>query len=488
MKKLSIFSIAAALLFASCTKDMSSTLNRDPKKSSTGIGGALFLQGQLNLTNTYNTTSVGIAPFRVLSQEWTENTYTYEANYNFSAYNAPGNFWNNLYVNSIHNLELAKQSFPTNFQGTPGQLRNDLIITDIHEIYAYYMAMATYGNIPYSQAQNPSIPFPKYDDAKTVYADLLTRIDTCIAGLSTNDDAMGSEDQIYGGDPSMWKKFAASLKLKMAMLNAKNDPTTTAKKVNEAIATGVFTSNSDNALFSYDPASPGNSNPIWNALSYSGRHDFGPSNLIVNTMVGWNDPRLPFYFTLYNGAYVGGIPGFANNSFGKYSDFCCSSNNSLLYSASLPGDILDYAEVEFYLAEAAAQKFINDNPETHYNNAITASIQSWGGSANDAATYLAQPAVKYSDATTTLSWQQVIGYQEWISNFNRNWDSWTAIRRLGYPNIDVVNPPFAANGNFPLRLYYPPNEKTSNPTNAAAAIAALPGGKDVVSAKLFWVP
>jgi hypothetical protein len=483
MKKFSIFAITAALFLAGCTKDISNTLNKNPKAASTGIGGALFLQGELNLTNAYNTTSISVAPFRVLSQEWTENTYTYEANYNFSAYNSPSGFWNALYISSIHNLQLAKQAFPTNFLGTPAELRNDVIITDILQIYAYYMAVATYGNIPYSQSENDNIPFPKYDDAKTVYADLLTRIDTCIAGLNVSESAMGSEDQIYGGDVPSWKKFAASLKLKMAMLGAVSDPTTTAKKVNEAVATGVFTSSADNALFSYDPSNPTNSSPLWNALAFSGRHDFGPSNLLVNTMNGWNDPRLPFYFTKYNGQYVGGVPGFSNN-FGKYSDFCCSANNSLTYSPGLPGDILDYTEVEFYLAEAAAQGFTTDLPATHYNNAVTASIVNWGGAASDAATYLAQPAVAYSPA----NWKQMIAYQEWIANFDRNWDSWTDIRRLGYPNINTVNPPTTPASLFPVRLYYPPNEVTSNPTNCAAAIAALPGGLDKVTAKLFWEP
>jgi hypothetical protein len=485
MKKISIAIITAAtLLGAGCTKNMSVALNQNPKASSTGIGTALFLQGELNLTNTYNTTSVSVAPFRVISQEWNENSYEYESTYNLSYYNSPGNFWNNLYVNTIHNLNLAKQSFPVGFQGTAGELRNDIIITDVLEIYAYYMLVATYGDIPYTEAENVTIPFPKYDDAKAVYADLLTRIDTCIAGLDITQGAMGTVDQIYGGSTPEWLKFAASLKLKMAMLNAATDPATTKTKVGEAIATGVFTSNGDNALFSYDPSTPGNSNPIWNALSYSGRHDFGPGGLLVNTMNGWNDPRLPFYFTQFNGAYVGGIAGNPNNSFGSYSDFCCSVNLTNLYDPGFAGDLLDYAEVEFYLAEAAAQGFTADAPATHYNNAITASIESWGGAPSDAATYLAQPAVNYATATGT--WAQIIGYQEFIANYNRNWDSWTAERRLGYPNINVVNPPQGASTSFPLRFTYPPNETTSNPTNTAAAVATLPGGLDALTAKLFW--
>lgn len=486
MKKLSILSIAAAsLLLVNCTKNLDS-LNHDPKNASTPIGYALFTQGQLNLTNTVTTTSISIAPFRVLAQEWTENSYVYEANYNIAQYNSPGGFWNNLYVNSIHNLVLAKAAYPNNFLGTAAQLRNNLIICDLLEVYAYDMLVATYGNIPYSQSMNSTIPFPKYDDAKTVYADLLLRVDSCIAGLNTSADAMGSADLVYGGNATSWLKFAASLKLKMALLLASVDPATATKKIGEAISTGVFTSNADNALFSYDPASPSNSNPIWGALVNSGRHDFGPCNLLVNTMVGWNDPRLPNYFSPYPtaGSYVGGVPGLPSNAHGSYSDF-----SQQLQQANLPGDLMDYSEVEFYLAEAAAQGFISDDPALHYNNAITASIQFWEGAnynPSDATTYLAQPSVKYS--TAVGSWQQKIGYQEWIAYYNRNWEAWTLIRRLGQPNVNGINPPLQPASGYPIRYTYPPNERTSNSINWAAAVAALPGGADVVTAKLFFMP
>lgn len=480
MKKLSIISLSFTLLIAGCTKDISS-LNVDPKSSSTAIPTAVFLQGEKNLVDANTSTSVGSAPFRVLSQEWTENAYTYEANYNLAAYQSPDGWWNSLYVNALHNLDEAKQSFPVNFKGDAVTLRNDLDITDLLEVYTYYLLIGTYGDVPYSQALNTEIPFPKYDDAKTIYTDLLIRVDSCISGLNTSEGAMGSADQIYNGNTTEWMKFAASLKLKMAMLVADEDPTTAASKVNEAIQTGVFTSNGDNALFAYDPASPANSNPIWNALVLSGRHDFCPTNLLINTMFGWNDPRLPLYFTQFpanSGNYKGGIPG-AGNGYGTTSDF-----SSQLQQPGFPGDILDYPEVEFYLAEAAARGFITGSAATYYNNAITASIEFWGGSANDAATYIAQPSVAYATATGT--WQQKIGYQEWIAFYNHNWDSWTLIRRLGFPDLDVVNPPVSAQGNLPLRYYYPTNETTSNPTNWAAAVAKIPGGQDVVSAKLFW--
>jgi hypothetical protein len=153
----------------------------------------------------------------------------------------------------------------------------------------------------------------------------------------------------------------------------------------------------------------------------------------------------------------------------------------------LPADLLDYPEIQFYLAEAVERGFIPGTAATYYNNAVTASIQFWGdNNPADATAYLAQPSVNYTTAAGT--WRQKIGYQEWIASYNRNWESWTLIRRLGYPDINVVSPPVGAVSSFPLRLYYPINEVSSNPINWAAATKLIPGGQDVVTAKLFWMP
>lgn len=261
------------------------------------------------------------------------------------------------------------------------------------------------------------------------------------------------------------------------------DATTAARKAQEAIAAGVFQSNDDNALFAYDAGAVSNSNPIWQDLiNQANLHYYGPSNYFINTLIQWNDPRLPLLFTKDpNGNYSGGTVGTGNSS------TALSSFSAQWLSPSFSGDLLDYSEAQFLLAEAVERGFSsNGTAQQYYNNAITASILFWGGNTTDAATYLAQPAVAYN--TATGDWRQKIGYQKWIAFANRNWDSWTEIRRLGYPNLDVVNPPVGANGNLPLRFYYPPAEQSSNPANWENAVQALPGGQDVVSAKLFWKP
>jgi len=473
------FCISSCL--SSCTKNLTD-LNDDPKSSVSAPSASVFLAGEKGLVDIYSADNWSSAPFRVIAQVWTMNTYNNITHYQFATDNPSGGWWTAIYTNALSNLSQAKTLYATDVLDSNTR-RNDGIITDILEVYAYSLLVNSFGNVPYSQALNRTIPFPAYDDAKTVEYDLLLRLDTAIAGLNAAYGSFGEADQLYQGNIVQWKKFAATLKLKLALLIADTDPTTAATKVQEAVATGVFTSNADNAALPYDASAVINSNPIWQDLiNGANLHYYSPASYFIQTLQGWNDPRLPLYFTKDpNGDYSGGIAGAGNTA------TTLSSFSSQWLSAAFPGDILDYSETEFLLAEAVERGIaVGGTAQQYYDSAVTASIEYWGGSAADAQTYLLQPAVAYATATGT--WRQKIGYQKWIAFANRNWDAWTEIRRLGYPDLDVVSPPVGAIGDLPLRLNYPPAEQTSNPTNWAAAVKALPGGQDILSAKLFWQP
>ena len=141
---------------------------------------------------------------------------------------------------------------------------------------------------------------------------------------------------------------------------------------------------------------------------------------------------------------------------------------------------MGYDEVEFFLAEAVARGYnVGGTADTHYNNAITASILWWGGSAVQAAAYLAQPSVAY--ATAAGNYKQKIGTQKYLALYTRGWDEWIEVRRLDYP---VLVAPSSALTAFPVRYTYPVNEQNLNTTNYNAAATAI--GGDKVITKLFW--
>ena len=96
----------------------------------------------------------------------------------------------------------------------------------------------------------------------------------------------------------------------MGLVIADSDPGK-AQSVVESAAPNVFTSNADNAVFTYLPATP-NVNPVWTNLVQSGRNDYVPSKTIVDLMNTLNHPRRPEFFTTIDGVYKGGTVGIGN--------------------------------------------------------------------------------------------------------------------------------------------------------------------------------
>ncbi|HEY4107463.1 SusD/RagB family nutrient-binding outer membrane lipoprotein [Puia sp.] len=472
MKRIIYLSLSI-LALASCQKHMTD-LNIDPKNPTVVPSSTLMTKAQVNLANNLASADVNVNIFRLISQYWTETTYTDESNYNFAERSIPDNWWNAWYRDVLNNLQQARIFARTDVTAVdPGVLKNDSAIIDIQQCYAFYVLLTTYGNVPYTQALDPNVTFPKYDDAKTAYYDILSRLDADIAALDPNSASWGGADVIYNGDPAAWKKFAYSLELKMGVLIADDDPAR-AKTVVEAAAPNVFTSNDDNASLPFLQAPP-NTNPIWVSLVQSGRQDFVATTTIINIMDSLNDPRIADFFTEDgNDSYSGGVPGKSNT----YSSF--SHAGSAIVKPDFPGLILDYAEVELALAEGAARGFnVGGTVETHYDAAITASITYWGGSATDATTFLAQPTVNYATAGGT--WQQKIGLQSYLALYNRGFEGWTAIRHLNYPSLPA---PKNALSVFPQRVLYPTKEENANTGSWQTAANAI--GGDNVGTKLWF--
>jgi len=482
MKKV-LFIVLASSLFWSCNKDLTDK-NIDQKNPVIVPSYTLFANSQKQLADLVTTCDVNTNIFRLLAQHWTETTYTDETNYDITSRDIPVQWFNGFYRDVLKNLEQAKVLAPTDV-ADPIEQKNDLALIDLLQVYGYYYLVTTFGNVPYSEALDIEITQPKYDDAATIYSDLIRRLDEDIAALDEGGASFGSADLFYGGDITKWKRFANSLKVKMGILLADVDPAT-AKSMVESAAPNVLTSNADNAILQYLPAPP-NTNPAYTDQIQSGRGDFVATSVLVNPMKALNDPRMPAYFSLdANGGYSGGVygsgGGFATFSKPKGYPDDNDPNPWGPFNVTFPGVILSYAEVEFYLAEAAARGYnVGGTAETHYNAAITASILEWDGTEEQAMSYLSRPEVAY--ATAAGDWKQKIGSQEWIAFYNRGYEAWTTWRRLDVPKL--VPPPEAIT-DIPVRFTYPVLELNLNKSNTEAAIAAIPGGHDVVTAKLWF--
>jgi hypothetical protein len=476
MKKILLMIVVIAGI-ASCTDDITG-LNRNTKDATVVPAAYLFTNAQKNAVDQMVSTSVNFNVFRLFTQQWTETTYTDESNYDVGTRTIPDNHWAVFYRDVLRDFKEAKMYLNLYEPATAAEAAenaNRIAIIDIMSAYSYSVLVDTFGDVPYSEALDiEGHPLPKYDDAETIYRDLIAKLTAASAALDSGYDSFGTADLVYGGNVAKWKLFANSLRLKLAINMDDVDHTYASAQALAAVSDGVISSNADNAALVYLSAQP-NANPVFVDVVASGRNDFVPTSTIIDKMNTLNDPRRDMFFTTIGGIYEGGTPGLSNN-FDNFSHI-----GDMLLEPTFEGLIMDNAEVEFLLAEASERGIaVGGTATSHYNAAITASMSYWGVSGGDIAAYLAQPSVAYATATGT--WKQKIGEQAYLALYNRGFECWTSYRRLDFP---VLTAPADADVNqVPTRYTYPAREETLNATNNAAASSAI--GGNTLTTKIFW--
>lgn len=465
-----IIGALAAISLTSCQRDLTS-LNEDPKHPSTLPSETHLAMGQQQFFYYTHTGSVNFNNFRFFVQQWAETTYTDETNYDLVTRNQPRNNWNRMYVYTLNNYENAKKNLVSEAVSSEAERANKNAVLEISQIAAWETIVDTYGNVPYFDAIKASEGnfAPKYDDAKAIYTDLLTRINTVVGTINESAPSYGSGDLVYGGDMTKWKHLANSVKLRLALNLADTDAATAKAAAEAAVASGVISS--DDEAYTLNFAGGTFNNPIYDDLVSSGRNDFVPTELVIDMMNEKNDPRRATWFTTVDDAYVGGVFGDLN-PFGDYShmsDFFLANN--------APASLLSYEEVLFMRAEAAARGFsVGGTAADLYAQAVTASMLLNGVSVADAAAYvLAHP---YDAA----NWKKSIGEEAWIALFNRPFAAWLFARRLDNPVF--VNPEGSELDGVPVRMPYSDQEYVLNKPNVTAAATAI--GGDKATTKLFW--
>lgn len=471
MKKY-IVTFFSLLLLISCSDDKYERMNVDPKNPSSVPAEYLFTSASKELMDQVTNLNVNTNIFRFVSQYLTATTYTQEPNYNLTDRNIPESHFLLLYRNVLIDLKDAEEFTRANDQLLEeSEVNARLAQIQVLQVYTWQYLVDTFGNVPYSEALSTSNTTPTYDDAEIIYEDLINRL------IENNNNFGGQgftsgEDLIFDGDMSKWQKFSNSLLLRLGMRLTESNPELANTAVQAAVSNGVMESNEDNALFQY-LSSPPNTNPLWVDLVQSGRNDYVVANTLVDDLNELDDPRRTVYFddNLASG-YEGGIYG-ASNSYANFTHI-----GSEFTDPTHPGILMDYAEVEFLLTEAAARGVagVND-PETHYENAVTASLEYWLGSDADATSYLAQPNVAYS----ANNWEELVAQQFWIAMFDNAFQGWYVWRKFDAPEFNL---PEVSGNPVPLRFTYPIREQNLNGESYNEAASAI--GGDTQQTALFW--
>lgn len=478
--------LLAAFLVTGCV-DSLDDYNIDQKRASEAPPRMLFTSALKNLTDILTTPNVSNNNFRLYTQQWTTTTYLNEPRYSMVSRAYSQNFWQAVYRDVLSDLQEAKRLVEEDEVLDPQIKANQKAVIEMVEVYSWLVLVNTFGNVPYTEALDSDNVLPKYDDAATIFNDLISRLNNAINSITPEMPSLGAGDLFYyqGGNSTAfvtvqnqkWLKFGNSLKLKVAMTLADLDPAGS-KAMAEEAAPNVLKSNADNARFPYVSAAP-NNNPISANLNpqFSSREDFVASETIVDPMNALNDPRRRFYFTTVEDQFIGGVYGFPND----YPDFSHPSDK--IIAANFEGLVMDYSEVEFLLAEAVARGYnVEGTAEEHYNKAIKASIMYWGGTEGEADAYIAQSDVAYQ--TAAGDYKQKIGFQKWLALYNRGWESWVEWKRLDAPTLTPPSGEGIPPLSIPVRMIYPISEHNENGAQVDKASDAI--GGDQVTTKLFW--
>lgn len=374
-------------------------------------------------------------------------------------------------------------------------------ISLICQSWIYSILTDTYGDIPYFQsnlAKDSGIYEPRFDAQQDIYLDIFKRLDSANTLLSAGTAITGASDPVYGGDVAKWRKFGNSLFLRLLLrVSAKSD--SAVAKIKDIVDTRktsypIMTSNDESAILRWTAVGP-YSSPYLSVREQDFRSP-GIASFFIDNLAQWNDPRIdiPTYgngtfnrwgIAPYSGTYQGIPSGYApgENPVKKCYFYSNTSAVSLM-TEPMTGMMMNYAELQFILAEAAAKGWISGSAETYYNtgalNSITQWIPTWP---IPITSWLAAADIEWLNDETLDQKMEKIHKQKYYALFLTDLQQWFEYRRTGHP----VLPKGAGlrnNGVMPARMTYPVYVQSTNPTNYKLAVASQ--GPDEISTQVWW--
>ena len=305
MKKINII-VCLSLIFAvSCTDDFNE-INEQPDALSVSDVSAKFF-----VTNIQKGLFKPVAGALWFGQIFHQDQYAGQHSGGHSQYAWDGNFgweYTSWLQEGTNGWLAGYNSSLTSYLkqvGEGGALENDqyFAIGLIMKGLYYQLYTDQVGMIPYSEASDPDIKLPKYDEQIDIYKGVIAELNEAISLIGSNTttgegvNLLRENDVIFNGDMQKWKQLANSLKLRMA-LRAHGAPGEdfASAAVSEAISSGVL-ADSDALFESYNEVSN-----IWVEHSSYGDiyYGFGAAGQwkmgepLINALSSNNDPRLSF--------------------------------------------------------------------------------------------------------------------------------------------------------------------------------------------------
>jgi len=404
-------------------------------------------------------------------------------------------------------------------------------IARIMKSFAFEKLVNQFNDVPYSDALKGTASLqPKYDAAQDVYkaciADLDKGIADITAGLASASTTKiaATADPMFGGDMSLWAKFANTVKLRM-LIKMAGVPT------QSSYATTAFSGmNLTIGFLSTDAiVNPGyvktdRPNPVYSTIGFTSTGAVTTTSRIPTKWIYsfYNGSKLAdpgrasviyraFPSSIINqlGDESAGVPSAAAAGSAWNTGDANTTQLGITKGPTMGTPMLLATESEFLQAEAFARGYLAGNASDAFDKGITQSftylykdvsnnVSSTKNVTADVATYKAANAtapkpylVNYTAAANLTQQLEAIITQKYIAlNMIANDEAYNEFRRTTFPTIvnNSLDPllTFASRQSvatspdkLPSRVLYPQQEFNLNPSN-------VPQNINKFTSKIFW--
>lgn len=480
MKKLTKLYTATAvlaLLFTfGCTEGFEE-INTNPN-SPESIGPQFLLSNVISVAANENTYTQGFRLSNYLTQFAASVEFERIDRYEMGS-NAQ--YWNGTYrlLNDIESIQTNAAS---------NEAYN--AVADIMKAYLFSQLTDMWGDVPYSEAleAKAGVYNPSYDTQEKIYLDpeigILALLRKSSATLKNTSSSIQG-DMMFGNNLEKWQRFANSLRVRYILRISKriNDFSELQGLVDE---NDLMLSNSDNAVVPYLASAPNQWPMSQAALGLYQEHRM--TYTVDSVLKAWDDPRQMTLYKPTQQSVTAGNPQFKGLQNGlnreTINEKGINLNDISLFGSifrdvpsGVDGQFMQYAELQFALAEAANRGYISGDASTYYKNGIRASFEYFKTSLP--ADYFSRPTIALNgsdDLTKILT-------QKWLSLINNGHEAWFNIRRTGIPAL-TPGPDNLNDNKYPVRYLYPESEQAVNNSNYQDAASRM--GGDNINSKVWW--
>lgn len=483
-KHLVIIGILFMSVLGSCTD------NFDVSNENPDVASNISNNPELLLTN-FQRNSIR----RVVGDSWSEGNLMgqYGARIVFTSFDLfdwgdQGGTWETHFLAIRDAKELEKIAIENSLQSYEA-------ISVIMQTWMFSILTDMYGDIPYSevnQAEADGNYTPVYDTQQAIYTDMISQLKRASDILGGSDLNLVKGDLMFGGDLAMWRKFANSLRLRLALRLSEADAamaeSVIAEIYNNQASDPVMESNDDNAVLHFLGANP-DAHPITEESVYrvGSYNEYRISEHFVQLLESFDDPRLEFFADPTANSVENGTPAIEGMQNGivdgpayeyKGGDaFLSKFNIDYFYFQPNSNDarLMLYSEVAFIFAEAAQRGWITADAQNLYEAGIQSNFDYW--EVDIPADYFTRTEVAFDGSLETIM------KQKYVALFYTDYQGFIEFKRTGFPNT-IAPGPDAFYSTYPSRFEYPSEEQSLNLENYNAAASRI--GGDEITTKVWW--